>query len=82
MVARYVARVVWGVAVAAWILAALVISSRPAYGYVDPGSGLFAIQVLGSTFLGFTFLVRSRIRLFFARLTRRNGETEDNASTR
>jgi hypothetical protein len=82
MVARFAVRVSYGIAVAVWVLAVLVVTSRPAYGYVDPGSGLFAFQVLGSTVVGFTFLVRNRVRQFFARLTRRNGEVEDNAGTR
>lgn len=41
------------------LLAAL---TRPAYGYVDPGSGLLAIQVGGSMLAGGLFMVRSKIR--------------------
>lgn len=44
------------------LLAAL---AKPAYGYVDPGSGLLAIQVGGSMLAGGLFILRSKIwRLF------------------
>lgn len=36
--------------------------TRPAYGYVDPGSGLLAIQVGGSMLAGGLFMLRSKIR--------------------
>jgi hypothetical protein len=41
------------------LLAAL---TRPAYGYVDPGSGLLAIQVGGSMLAGALFLIRTKLR--------------------
>jgi hypothetical protein len=41
------------------LLAAL---AKPAYGYVDPGSGLLAIQVGGSMLAGGLFILRSKIR--------------------
>ncbi|HEX3661313.1 MAG TPA: hypothetical protein VHU89_07765 [Acidobacteriaceae bacterium] len=41
------------------LLAAL---TKPAYGYVDPGSGLLAIQVGGSMLAGGLFILRSKIR--------------------
>ena len=52
---------------AVWVFAAICISARAAYAYVDPGSGLFFLRVIGSTFLGFTYLVRKRVRQFFVR---------------
>ena len=39
--------------------------AKPAYGYVDPGSGLLAIQVGGSMLAGALFVLRSRIRKLF-----------------
>ena len=36
--------------------------SKPAYGYVDPGSGLLAFQMISTTFAGAIFIVRRRIR--------------------
>ena len=44
------------------LLAAL---TKPAYGYVDPGSGLLAVQVGGSMLAGGLFILRSKIRRFF-----------------
>lgn len=39
--------------------------AKPAYGYVDPGSGLLAIQVGGSMLAGGLFILRSKIRKLF-----------------
>lgn len=36
--------------------------AKPAYGYVDPGSGLLAIQVGGSMLAGALFVLRTKIR--------------------
>lgn len=36
--------------------------TKPAYGYVDPGSGLLAVQVGGSMLAGGLFILRSKIR--------------------
>jgi hypothetical protein len=44
------------------LLAAL---AKPAYGYVDPGSGLLAVQVGGSMLAGALFILRSKIRKLF-----------------
>ncbi|MGA8111442.1 MAG: hypothetical protein WBD46_12565 [Acidobacteriaceae bacterium] len=41
------------------LLAAL---AKPAYGYVDPGSGLLAVQVGGSMLAGGLFILRSKLR--------------------
>lgn len=46
------------------LLAAL---AKPAYGYVDPGSGLLAVQVGGSMLAGGLFILRSKIRKLFGR---------------
>ena len=58
-------RVAYYGAVAIWIFAVLCIIERPAYAYVDPGSGLFFFQVIGSTFVGFGYLARKRIAQLF-----------------
>jgi hypothetical protein len=44
------------------LLAAL---TKPAYGYVDPGSGLLAVQVGGSMLAGGLFILRSKLRRLF-----------------
>ncbi len=74
----WIAKSFYFATVAIWLLAVLVVTAKPAYAYVDPGSGLFALQVIGSTFLGFTYLIRSRIRQFFVRFRKdpKGAETE------
>jgi len=39
--------------------------TKPAYGYVDPGSGLLAVQVGGSMLAGGLFILRSKLRRLF-----------------
>ena len=46
----------------------LAASAKPAYAYADPGSGLMAIQILGSTLAGFLFLARRRVIDLFVRI--------------
>lgn len=53
--------------VIAWLFVVVSSTARPAYGYVDPGTGLFLFQMVGSTIAGMMFLVRKRVRQFFAR---------------
>jgi hypothetical protein len=36
--------------------------AQPAYAYVDPGSGLLAFQVIGTTFAGVIFMIRKQLR--------------------
>lgn len=54
-----------GLIVTLLALIVLCVTSKPAYGYVDPGSGLLLLQILGSTFAGAVFLARQRIRQWF-----------------
>ena len=42
-------------------------SVQPAYGYVDPGSGLLALQALGATLSAIGFYFRHQIRRLFGR---------------
>ena len=48
-------------------LCLLVGSERRAWGYVDPGSGLIALQTLASVAAAYVYVVRRRIRALFAR---------------
>jgi hypothetical protein len=42
----------------------VLVSERPAYAYyVDPGSGLFLLQGIGSAFLGVLYVIRRKLRL-------------------
>ncbi|MGD0888089.1 MAG: hypothetical protein ABR889_02475 [Acidobacteriaceae bacterium] len=45
----------------------LVATDRRAWGYVDPGSGLIALQTIASVGAAYVYFIRRRIRSFFAR---------------
>jgi hypothetical protein len=49
-------------------------SAKPVYAYADPGTGLMAIQILGSTLAGFLFLTRKRVFEWFARIRKMTGK--------
>jgi hypothetical protein len=44
----------------------LVATDRRAWGYVDPGSGLIALQTIASVGAAYAYFIRRRIRTFFA----------------
>jgi hypothetical protein len=46
-------------------LCMLVATERQAYGYVDPGSGMIALQSIASVAAAFGYFMRSRIRSLF-----------------
>ena len=48
-------------------LCLIVGSERRAWGYVDPGAGLVALQTLACTAAAYAYLVRRRVMAFFAR---------------
>lgn len=48
-------------------LCLIVGSERRAWGYVDPGSGLIALQTFASVAAAYAYVVRRRIRAFFTR---------------
>lgn len=48
-------------------LCMMVASERRAWGYVDPGSGLIALQTIASVAAAYAYVVRRRIRAFFTR---------------
>jgi hypothetical protein len=66
------------------MLAILCALAKPAYAYVDPGSGLLAFQIISTTFAGAIFLVRKRLRQLFGRaiLTRHPDPKSDTVSGR
>ncbi len=45
----------------------LLASQGRAWGYVDPGSGLLALQGFATAMAGVTYYMRRRIRAFFSR---------------
>jgi len=46
-------------------LCMIVGSERRAWGYIDPGSGLIALQGFASVAAAYAYIVRRRIREFF-----------------
>jgi hypothetical protein len=44
----------------------LVATDRRAWGYVDPGTGLIALQTFASVGAAYAYIIRRRIRSFFA----------------
>jgi hypothetical protein len=50
-------------------LCMIVASERRAWGYVDPGSGLIALQTIASVAAAYAYMVRRRIRALFQRKT-------------
>jgi hypothetical protein len=62
------------------VMVVLCALAKPAYGYVDPGSGLLAFQVISTTFAGVGFLIRKRLRSLFSAIflgARRKGVPEE-----
>ncbi len=74
MGSRFFRRGIFTVCSALWLLIVLNSTARPAYGYVDPGAGLFLFQVIGSTFAGMTFLLRKRVQRLLMRFGRNSKE--------
>jgi Skp family chaperone for outer membrane proteins len=44
-----------------------VATAKPAYGYVDPGSGFLAVQTIASVAAAFGYFLRRRIAAFFGK---------------
>jgi hypothetical protein len=65
-----------------WLFVAVSSTSRPAYAYVDPGTGLFLLQMVGSTFAGMMFLLRKRVRQFLGRFFSRFAEAKGDSVER
>lgn len=49
------------------IFCMLIATDRRAWGYVDPGSGLIALQTVASVGAAYAYYIRRRIRSFFER---------------
>jgi hypothetical protein len=48
-------------------LCMIVGTERRAFAYVDPGSGLIALQTIASVMAAYAYFVRRKIRAFFQR---------------
>jgi hypothetical protein len=62
------------------ILVVLSAVARPARAYVDPGSGIFILQILTSTFAGMIFMLRKRLNAFFRGVALRSGSKREKAA--
>jgi hypothetical protein len=65
-----------------WLLIALNSTAQRAYAYVDPGSGLFLLQVVGTTFAGMTFLLRKKISDLFGWFGKRPAKADEDLAQR
>ena len=45
----------------------VIATERRAYGYVDPGSGLIALQTFASVVAAYAYFIRRRLRSLFTR---------------
>jgi hypothetical protein len=53
--------------------------TQPAYAYVDPGSGLFAFQIVSTTFAGMIFILRRRLRKLLRNMKMQSGPNRKKA---
>ncbi|HWY70776.1 MAG TPA: hypothetical protein VNX88_19060 [Terriglobales bacterium] len=65
MSARHLLRLLYVVVGILQIAAILCAFEKPAYAYVDPGSGYLLLQIVGSMLAGAAFLVRHRLKRMF-----------------
>jgi hypothetical protein len=59
----------------------LLICERPAYGYTDPGTGLLAIQAVGSALIAAGWYLRRKISSLFRREETSSPEVKDGEGT-
>lgn len=57
------ARVTYFLLSCGMVLCVLVACERQAYAYVDPGSGLFLLQGIGTAFMGVLYVVRRKLKM-------------------
>lgn len=82
MRSTFLGKGLYGLCAVAWFFLLASSTAHPAYAYVDPGTGLFMAQMVGSTFAGMMFLARKRIRQFFGRFTGRFADPKGDAEGR
>jgi hypothetical protein len=59
------------------LLGASLLFERPAYGYADPGTGLLAIQAVGSALVGVGWYLRKKIYTLFHRSASVKAESQE-----
>jgi hypothetical protein len=60
----------------------IMMTERPAKAYVDPGSGLLTLQMLGASLAGGIFLIRQKIKSYARKLGTKPGDTADRIDDR
>jgi hypothetical protein len=59
----------------ALVLALTICLERPAYGYIDPGNGLLAMQSLSAMFTGAIFYFRRRLKSLVKKTSEKSDAT-------
>jgi hypothetical protein len=54
----------------------LIACERPAYAYVDPGSGLFLLQGISTAFLGVLYVLRRKLKAIMPKRWKAEAEPE------
>lgn len=62
------------------LIGALLVFQRPAYGYTDPGTGLLAVQAVGSALAATGWYLRRKIYALFHTESKTAAQDESNAS--
>lgn len=60
-------RLLQAISLVLMVVGAILLFQRPAYAYADPGTGLLAIQALGSTLIAAGWYLRRKIHALFRR---------------
>ena len=59
------------------VVGAMMLFEQPAYAYADPGTGLLAIQAVGSAFVATGWYLRRKILAFFRKESTAPGQLND-----
>lgn len=59
------------------LMGVILLCERPAYGYTDPGTGLLAIQAVGSAMVAAGWYLRRKISSLFHREAPRSPEVKE-----
>lgn len=59
------------------LMGTILLCERPAYGYTDPGTGLLAIQAVGSAMVAAGWYLRRKISSLFHRETPSSPEVKE-----
>lgn len=69
-------RLLQAISLVLMVAGAILLFQRPAYAYADPGTGLLAIQALGSSLIAAGWYLRRKIHALFRREARTGPQPE------